>query len=94
MSNVIARYVRITGRVQGVWYRAWTAQEAKALNLDGFVRNRVDGSVEAVFKGPETQVRTMIEKCHEGPPLAQVTDIKEKEFDEAVEPGFQTLPTL
>ena len=69
-SDDIALLVRIHGRVQGVWYRAWTQQEALKLNLTGWVRNRRDGTVEAVFAGPRIQVEAMIKVCHEGPPLA------------------------
>jgi acylphosphatase len=68
--------VNITGRVQGVWYRAWTRQEAELRHLDGWVRNRLDGSVEAFFCGPEPQVTDMIKVCHTGPPMARVDDIQ------------------
>jgi len=67
--------VRIEGRVQGVYYRAWTEQTARRLNLDGWVRNRRDGSVEAVFSGPEAQVDEMLRRCAEGPPDAKVTSV-------------------
>ena len=68
--------VRITGRVQGVWYRGWTQEEAIKRQLDGWVRNRQDGSVEAVFSGSSNQVAEMIEACHVGPPMARVDDIQ------------------
>ena len=57
MSDTITVRVRISGRVQGVWYRGWTVDEARRLGLSGWVRNRRDGSVEAVFSGPEHVVR-------------------------------------
>ena len=66
--------VIIRGRVQGVWYRAWTEGEARGLGLDGWVRNCADGSVEALFSGPEDTVRQMIARCHRGPPVARVDE--------------------
>lgn len=69
-------HVRIYGRVQGVFYRQWTMSEARAKGLSGWVRNRVDGSVEAVFKGPEETVREMFQACRRGSPRAFVTKIE------------------
>ncbi len=87
--------VRIRGRVQGVWFRAWTKEKAEGLGLDGWVCNRTDGSVEAVFAGPDANVRAMIEACHEGPPLASVDDVvsESAEYSEAGEGGFRQLAT-
>ncbi|MDH5750166.1 MAG: acylphosphatase, partial [Rhodospirillales bacterium] len=68
--------VEIQGRVQGVWYRGWTVQEAGKRGLDGWVRNRRDGSVEAVFSGPSEDVAAMIAACRTGPPMARVEDIR------------------
>lgn len=79
--------------MQGVFFRSWTEQEAEALGLSGWVRNRRDGSVEAVFAGPEPVVRHMIERCHEGPPAARVERIVEETADEPAGPGFRQLPT-
>lgn len=67
--------VRIEGRVQGVWFRGWTVDEARRRGLTGWVRNRRDGSVEAVFSGPAAQVEEMIAACREGPPAARIDDI-------------------
>lgn len=64
--------VRVAGRVQGVWFRGWTRQTATALGLTGWVRNRSDGSVEAVFCGPRRAVEMMVEACRRGPPAADV----------------------
>lgn len=66
MSEATTIRVRITGRVQGVWYRGWAIGQARQLGLSGWVRNRQDGSVEAVLHGPELAVRTMVERCREG----------------------------
>jgi acylphosphatase len=85
--------VRIHGHVQGVWYRGWTVGQATRLGLDGWVRNRADGSVEAIFSGPDEQVEAMIAACRKGPAAARVDAV-------AVEPadvpaaGFRQLPTV
>jgi len=86
--------VIITGRVQGVWYRGWTVDEARERGLSGWVRNRPDGSVEALFSGPESAVREMIERCREGPPAARVDQIVEEPESAPVAPGFRQAPTL
>ena len=67
--------VRITGRVQGVGFRAWAQAEARRLGLTGWVRNERDGSVSALLSGPDEAVSAMIERLHTGPPAAQVTDV-------------------
>ena len=85
--------VRIEGRVQGVWFRAWTAEQAQALGLSGWVRNRRDGSVEAVFAGPEQAVREMVARCWRGPPAARVERVSEQPETVEVPSGFQLLPT-
>ena len=74
MSDVICRVV-ISGRVQGVGYRAWTEYTAIKLGLEGWVRNRRDGTVEALFVGPDETVETMLEACRQGPPGARVEAI-------------------
>ena len=85
-------HVTISGRVQGVWFRAWTGEQAQSRGLDGWVRNRRDGRVEAVFSGPDEQVTDMLDACEQGPPLARVDNVASKGC-EAPEPGFRTLPT-
>lgn len=75
MAEVAVR-VRITGRVQGVWYRGWTVKEARARGLAGWVRNRPDGSVEAVFAGPQPLVEAMLASCRSGPPAARVAEVE------------------
>ena len=94
MRDEIAVRLRIHGRVQGVWYRGWAEAEATALGLDGWVRNRRDGTVEAVLKGPRPSVRAMIERCRRGPPAARVERIDELAEADPVPPGFRQLPTL
>jgi acylphosphatase len=86
--------VRISGRVQGVWYRAWTVEQAVARGLSGWVRNRADGSVEAVFVGDGSQVDAMLAACHQGPSAARVDDVSVTEEPRPpTEPGFHQKPT-
>ena len=84
--------VRIYGRVQGVWFRGWTVREASGRGLSGWVRNRADGSVEAVFAGPEAGVQDMIAACRRGPSAARVNRIEQAAETAAVEPGFHQRP--
>ena len=86
--------LHIQGRVQGVWYRGWAVAEAEELGLSGWVRNRRDGSVEALISGREWAVRTMVERCRVGPSAARVDHLVEVPVSEAVGPGFRQLPTL
>ncbi|MBL6081624.1 acylphosphatase [Belnapia sp. T18] len=72
-----AHHLRIEGRVQGVGYRAWMVREARRLGLTGWVRNRTDGSVEAVVAGPEPAVQTLLTACRRGPLAARVDRIVE-----------------
>jgi len=69
-------HVLISGKVQGVWYRASTKQKADELGLTGWVKNTAEGNVEAVFEGEKTRIDEMITWCWTGPPRAQVSDIK------------------
>ena len=66
------RHVIVRGRVQGVGYRAWTEDTALRYDLEGWVRNRRDGTVEAVFSGPDERVEAMLEACRHGPSAARV----------------------
>jgi acylphosphatase len=99
MSGVI-RQVTIRGRVQGVGYRYWVEQQATAHNIEGWVRNRRDRSVEALFAGPAEVVADVIARCRRGPSTARVEAVQE-------EPGnadalnlrragerFSVLPTM
>jgi acylphosphatase len=85
--------VLISGRVQGVWYRAWTEETARGLGLAGWVRNRRDGFVEAVFSGPPDAVATMLERCSQGPPKAVVTSVAVVAENLPAPEGFSVLPT-
>jgi len=73
--DVMALHLRIRGRVQGVFFRRWVMEEATRRGLRGWVRNRADGSVEAVLAGEMGAVRAMVEACRQGPSGAQVAGI-------------------
>jgi acylphosphatase len=72
------RHIVIRGRVQGVGYRAWVDYEATRLGLHGWVRNRRDGCVEAVFDGDKETVAEMIAACRKGPPSSRVDGVTEE----------------
>jgi acylphosphatase len=99
MSARAIRHVVIRGRVQGVGYRAFVEYTALDHGLAGWVRNRRDGGVEAVFAGPPVAVAHMVEACRRGPPGARVDSIDEREGtpDELAlcgGVGFTVLPTV
>jgi acylphosphatase len=84
----------VSGRVQGVGYRDWTIRTAQRLGLTGWVRNRVDGSVEALIVGEDGAVGEMIEACRRGPRLAAVDAVDVEPVDLDILPdGFSQLPT-
>jgi acylphosphatase len=85
--------VRIEGRVQGVGFRYWTERSALWLGLSGWVRNRRDGGVEAVFSGPREAVEEMLRRCDQGPPGAEVRFVKVLDEEEPVPEGFEVRPT-
>ena len=78
---MVARKLRVTGTVQGVFYRAWTRDQARDLGLTGWVRNCQDGSVEAHLEGDESAVTQMIERMRQGPSHARVADVDVRETD-------------
>lgn len=91
----IALRLRIQGKVQGVSYRAWTVKQAKSLTIDGWVRNRVDGSVEALVIGEEEQVRELVNRCRKGPLLARVSHVEEEHAQGIAPRGvFEQKPTV
>ena len=75
MSDRTRAHVFVSGRVQGVYYRANTRDTARSLGIDGWVRNLPDGRVEAIFEGESAAVEEMVEWCHEGSPAAHVDDV-------------------
>ena len=89
-----ARHLRIEGRVHGVGYRDWLVREASRLGLYGWVRNRRDGSVEAVVAGDGAAVQALLTSCRRGPSLARVDCITESFAEPPAEPGFRRLPSM
>ena len=85
-----SRRVRVVvrGEVHGVFFRGWTVEQARSLRLRGWVRNRHDGTVEALFSGSDEAVGEMIRRCHVGPPAARVTAVEEHESGDPVPEGF------
>ena len=88
------RLIRVHGRVQGVGYRYWTVAQARALGVDGWVRNRSDGSVEILACGLAESVEALVARCRGGPPGARVTAIDSMDSDEAAPAGFSQRPTI
>ena len=86
---LVARDLRITGRVQGVFFRAWARCQAEELGVSGWVRNCHDGSVEAHLEGHEGAVRQFIERMREGPPGAKVDDLTANEAEADGLSGFE-----
>jgi len=84
---LVRKRLRITGRVQGVAFRASTITAARVLGLAGWVANRADGSVEAVAEGDEAEVAALIRWCHHGPPAARVDHVEVTD-----EPVHSALP--
>ena len=100
MSEIVFRRVVVHGRVQGVGFRDWTKRSARRHGIEGWVRNRTDGGVEALFAGSPGAVAAMIEACRNGPPGAAVTSIEEQDAAPSnlalrrAEEGFSVLGTV
>lgn len=94
MENQTALRLRIHGRVQGVGYRYWFGQAAERLGVHGWVRNRSDGTVEAVVSGPSDRLTQLIERAHEGPAAARVRHIDKETETSTGHTEFICLPTL
>lgn len=89
-----AMRVRIYGKVQGVWYRGWTQKEAQRLGLYGWVRNRVDGTVEALLVGPQPALDEMLELCKSGPSNANVREVATEAAQGLAPNRFEVKPTV
>ena len=93
MSDTMTVRVAISGIVQGVGYRGWVIRQARHCCLSGFVRNRFDGTVEAVFSGSSAHVVEMVNACREGPSYARVGHVACSSADPPPA-GFRCLPTV
>jgi len=82
-------HVYVSGRVQGVFFRATTRETARERGVDGWVRNLDDGRVEAVFEGPEAAVDALVEFCHQGSPAANVTEVEVNRTEPEGLAGFE-----
>ncbi len=90
---LVARHLMIHGLVQGVWYRAWTVETARQQGLAGWVRNRADGSVEALVEGEADAAEQFVALAQDGPPAAKVARIDVVEADVEGLSGFEKRPT-
>lgn len=88
-------HLRVYGRVQGVFFREFARAEALRLGLAGWVRNRSDGTVEAVIEGEPDAVASFVEACRRGPPTSSVSEVEVIDDGEAIlPPGFHVRPSL
>ncbi|WP_117363949.1 acylphosphatase [Natrarchaeobaculum sulfurireducens] len=89
MTDRTRAHVFVSGKVQGVYYRATTRDTASGRGIDGWVKNLTDGRVEAVFEGTEADVEAMVEWCHEGSPAADVDDVEVTDEEPQGLEGFE-----
>lgn len=85
----IARHVRVTGQVQGVFFRAWAQGHARELGVSGWIRNCADGTVEAHVEGDESAVTRMIDRMRSGPSNARVEDVSFEDVEPEGEGRFE-----
>lgn len=90
---MIAKRLLLSGRVQGIGFRDWMMTRARRLGLAGWVRNRHDGTLEALVAGDAPAVEELLRACRRGPPMAEVDDIFEEFAEPPAEPGFFKRPT-
>ncbi len=93
MSDQRTVHIRIDGDVQGVYFRGWAREQAEALGLSGWIRNRRDGGVEALFAGPADNVGIILDRCRFGPRDARVENIKIIQDGGVAPEGFVIKPT-
>ena len=89
-----AKRLVVAGRVQGVGFRDWAVATAGALGVSGWVRNRADGTIEALAAGETAAVEEFCHACRRGPRLATVASVTEEMAEPPDDPGFHRLPTL
>ena len=86
--------LRVSGRVQGVFFRNWAIEQAEALGVRGWVRNRADGGVEILAFGEEAALEAYVARCHQGPPAARVDRVEAEEADGEPPQGFTRERTV
>lgn len=91
---MITRNLRITGRVQGVFYRDWFVEQARGIGVTGWVRNRADGSVDAVVSGSSEMIDAAIAKARQGSPPSRVEDVVVSDVPEELFDTFDKRPTV
>ena len=89
---LIARHISVTGRVQGVFFRAWTRDQAIELGVTGWVRNCPDGRVDMHIEGEDSAVQQLIARLHRGPPAAKVEDVHLWDVDTFEFEDFEVRP--
>lgn len=89
-----AYQIRVEGRVQGVGFRWWLSQEARRLGLEGWVRNRRDGGVEALAVGSPEAIAQLVESCHRGPAAADVRSVSTEPAEDDGSQGFEQRATV
>ncbi|MBU6445292.1 MAG: acylphosphatase [Alphaproteobacteria bacterium] len=93
-DDITALRFRIEGFVQAVGYRNYLIDEANKLGLDGWVRNRADGTVEALASGPTKTIEAFFAVCAKGPPGSRVANVEMHKAEPPVEKGFKRRPSL
>ena len=91
---MITRRLVITGRVQGVFYRDWFVEQAQGIGITGWVRNRADGSVEAMVSGSSEMIAAIVAKARQGSPAARVEDVAIEDMPEQLFERFEQKPTV
>ena len=89
----MSKRITVHGRVQGVWFRGWAVDQARVLGLDGWVRNRRDGTVEMLVEGDDHAIAELVHRCREGPSAARVERVEVEESEEDAPKGFDQRPT-
>jgi acylphosphatase len=91
---MITRRLAITGRVQNVFYRDWLTEQAQGIGITGWVRNRADGSVEAMVSGSSEMIEAIVAKARQGSPASRVADVAVEDAPEQVFERFEKKPTV
>ena len=91
---MICRHLAITGRVQNVFYRDWLVEQALSLGITGWVRNRADGSVEAMVAGSSEMIAAIVAKARQGSPASRVADVTVEEAPTQIFDGFEKRSTV